>query len=699
MVFGLESANGFRALVPVISESPVFSFSKGPITEHPIMPTKLILLVSLTLTSFSAGAENNIRFLDKKIIRNLSASVYEVVVPKLESEQIAYARELPFEKLSYKERNEKFHSIGTAFSINEKELMTAAHVFDLEYFSLKKDFHIRDTTGEIYKVGRIKNYSTIRDMTVFELEQYPPNVMPLKFSNTTEIGNTVFSVGNAQGEGISFRAGQVASFTNEPEFGEWKNIRFTSPASPGNSGGPLIDINGDVLGVITQKNNSENYNVAVPISEAEKLGDKAIFHINDVSMYLNDEQNSVVEDWNESVDLPSNIDTLSGKAQDSLNAFYSEISRRLTDKYESTYFPKGKGFRSYLRKQLNVRGFGVLRSDADFKKWTVNNYSDRVVPVGENQDVLISRSDFSTLHVIIEKPVDVTLAEFLASPKLVLDNMLKAVPLKRKIGSKKIRIISLGEAESSRTWEDKLGRKWISSLWFLPYIDGFVYSHCLSYPSGAICNIDIKENSQLKTGYLNDIEDNLNEIAIGYEGDISSWVEYFSLDRKYLPEIFEGTRMKLADGVFHLDTHQFRIEFGHKNIKGASSLHFHFGYSNKSLLAEDLLLFEIFPRKGVRSHYRVQSFFSPNVFSSDNHKSQWDDIADQSGDYSGKVVAQDGQRQIRRVMSETGDSFTSPDGDPIERVFVAGCFFRSSQEAAVSKCDTFVDSLRFVDNP
>ncbi|MFK5892693.1 MAG: hypothetical protein QM504_05690 [Pseudomonadota bacterium] len=49
-----------------------------------------------------------------------------------------YARELPFEKLSYKERNEKYHSIGTAFFINSKELMSAAHVFGLENFSLYK---------------------------------------------------------------------------------------------------------------------------------------------------------------------------------------------------------------------------------------------------------------------------------------------------------------------------------------------------------------------------------------------------------------------------------------------------------------------------------------------------------------------------------------------------------------------------------
>ena len=197
-----------------------------------------------------ATADNNIRFLDKQVIKSLRFSVFEIVAPKIESTKITYARELPFHKLSFKERNEKFFSIGTAFFINDKELITAAHVLHLEYFSLLNDFHIRDSNGHTYKIAQIKKFSSIRDMAVFDLETYPEHIIGLEVAKEVEIGDTVFSVGNAQGEGISFRAGQVASFTQEPEYGKWKDIRFTSPASPGNSGGPLLDINGEIVGLI-----------------------------------------------------------------------------------------------------------------------------------------------------------------------------------------------------------------------------------------------------------------------------------------------------------------------------------------------------------------------------------------------------------------------------------------------------------------
>jgi len=136
-------------------------------------------------------------FLDKKIIESLQLSVVEVVVPKVESKKIQYAEELPFHKLSFKERNEKYFSIGTAFFINDKELMTAAHVLNLEYFSLLNDFYIRDSKGHAYKIDQINKLSSRRDMIIFELETYPEKILSLDVLKDVEIGDTVFSVGNA----------------------------------------------------------------------------------------------------------------------------------------------------------------------------------------------------------------------------------------------------------------------------------------------------------------------------------------------------------------------------------------------------------------------------------------------------------------------------------------------------------------------
>ncbi|MCI5122201.1 MAG: hypothetical protein D3908_13620, partial [Candidatus Electrothrix sp. AUS4] len=149
--------------------------------------------LSLLLVCGSASAGNNIEFLDKELIQKLNDGIYEVVTPKLEDDKISYARALPFEKLDYAERNEKYLSIGTAFFINEKELMTAEHVLNPRYFSLNKDFFIRDSKGKIYPLNKILKCSSRRDMMVFDLKQYPEKITPLAFNGQVEIGDTVFS--------------------------------------------------------------------------------------------------------------------------------------------------------------------------------------------------------------------------------------------------------------------------------------------------------------------------------------------------------------------------------------------------------------------------------------------------------------------------------------------------------------------------
>ncbi|WP_447971458.1 S1 family peptidase [Nitrospira sp. M1] len=665
--------------------------------DFSITPTALSLLLFsvLLLCPVMARADNNMTFLDKKIIKNLRFSVYEVVVPKIESPKIQYARDLPFHKLRYKEREEKYFSIGTAFFINDKELMTAAHVLNLKHFSLLTNFHIRDSDGRVYKIGHIKQFSSIRDMVVFELEQYPENILSLDVSKDVEIGDTVFSVGNAQGEGLSFRAGQVASFTTEPEYGKWKDIRFTSPASPGNSGGPLLNVDGEVVGLIIQKNASENYNVAVPMTEVDNLTNTADFYIRNISMNLNGSQNTYSMDWSEHLPLPSDIDTLSRKAQASLNALYENLSSKVSQKYENEYFPKGKRFRAYLRNQVNVRQFGVLKSDADFNMWRLSSYSKQTIPISADQKITLSKSDLSTLQVKIEKPHTLSLKDFLASPKLVMDNLLKALPLTRDFDVEKVRIVSLGAPEKTEIWEDHLGRPWISSVWFRPYSNSFVYSHCLAYPKGVICNVDIKKSWHLSTGYVSLMKKNLNEVAVGYEGGLEDWVEYVSLSRTYLPATFKTSRIHLQNKTLDIELDDFSLHFHSQAINEKTNLHFHFGYSNKNLLEEELLLFELIPKKGVNAHYRIQKYFSPSKFSSDTYLSQWDDITARTGDFSGTVVNDNKHQVIRKVVPGGQAEIASVDGDTFIRETVIGCFSKLSEDHPLAQCDEFMEGISF----
>ncbi len=662
--------------------------------------TYLLSAISLLLFTTIAIAANNIEFLDKELIKTLNFGIYEVVTPKLESDQITYAEELPFHKLDYSERTEKYFSIGTAFFINDTEMMTAEHVFDLKVFSLLHDFYIRDNEGNVYPVNRINSYSTRRDMLVFDLKKYPEKFTPLQFSRQVEIGDTVFSAGNAQGEGIAYRAGQVASFTPERELGEWKDIRFTSPASPGNSGGPLLNIQGRVVGLIVKKNQSENYNVAVPIAEIDNLSrDKAEFHSRNITVEMSGSEEALSEDWLFTSELPATVKELADKAQNSLNDFWIDLFAALSEKVKDKHFPEGARFRDYLRHQTKVMGFASLEPDPNYNKWKAVGYKGDKIPISATQNVIRGAFKHADLHVIIEKPADISLKAFLNSPKTILDNLLIALPFYRQVGAEKIRITSLGEPVNQKDWQDKMGRKWQSSLWYLPYSNAFLYSHCLPYPKGAICSLDNSPNARLKLGYLGNVQDGYNEIAIGYEGEIDDWVEYLSLGADYLPKIFSSSKIVRKDKNLKLEVNDFSFDFNNDEIAGDSSLHFHLGYSNEQLLAEELLIFELYPRKGLKSHYRVQALFQPGTFSSDKYKSSWNDVINAKGDFSGKLVDKGETLVIRKAASATEKTFPAindPENKTLKKVLATGCYYATSAEGDLEEdCEKFVQSIDF----
>ena len=327
----------------------------------------------------------------------------------------------------------------------------------------------------------------------------------------------------------------------------------------------------------------------------------------------------------------------------------------------------------------------------------MTSYATRSTSLSEDQKITLSKSDLTTGHVIVEKPKDLSLQEFLSRPKLVMDDLLKVLPLTRTIEVEKIRLVSLGEPEKIEIWEDQLGRNWMSSLWYLPHINYFVYNHCLAYPKGVICNIDIKKAWQLSAGYLNGMKKNLNEIAVGYEGEFEDWMEYLSLDEKYLPRTFQSSRINLNEESVQIELNDFTLELPRHLVDEDSNLHFHFGYSNQSLLEEELLLFELFPKKGNGENYRIQKFFSPSTFSSEEYKSQWEEISNRSGDFSAKVVKGNQYQNIQTVLSNEKKEFLSMEGDLITREFVVGCVYKLSKEDVLARCEDFIDRIHFKD--
>ncbi len=655
------------------------------------------LLVLLCAVSGAAAEDKNIRFLSKELITRLNHGIYEVVTPKLESSRIEYDRPLPFDKLDFRERNEKYNSIGTAFFISGKELVTAAHVFSLTSFSLQKDYFIRDSAGKVYPVDNVRQCSTVRDLLIFDLKEYPEQVRPLAlFSGALEVGDTVFSAGNALGEGIAYRAGQVASFTEEREYGLWKDIRFTSPASPGNSGGPLLTLTGEVAGVIVRRANvGENYNAAVPVSEFRSLSGTAEFQSRNVRIGIAGTEEAAVRDWVFSCPLPAPVAELAEKAQNALEAFHKTLAAELAEKVKDRNFPAGPRFRDYLRNQPVFQGAASLSPDVDFKQWAAVSYGLEKIPLSAGQHVHRGEALHFTFQAVVEKPPELPLKIFLSSPKLIMDTLLKAVPYYRQMGGEKIRMVSFGEPERNEIWTDKLGRRWTSSLWFSEHNNFFMSSHCLPYPKGALCNVTAQRAGLLKLNYSGIIQEGADEIAVGYEGDADDWAEYFALDKERLPLFFHGAELIREGSRLRLKVRDFQLDFSSPKISGKSSLHFHLGYDNGPLLAEALVRFELFPQKGSPSHYRIQPCWEPSPFSPEAYAAAWEEAVSGTGEFSGEALDRGDSRLIGKAAPQTRKTVTAFDGKKISTLFTLGCAYKKEEGEAEQDCSRFFNAVTF----
>ncbi|CAK8719114.1 Serine protease [Candidatus Electrothrix laxa] len=657
-------------------------------------------MFSLLLWCGNTCAGNNIEFLDKELIQNLNHGIYEVVTPKLEDEKITYAKKLPFEKLDYVERTEKYHSIGTAFFINKKELMTAEHVFNLIYFSLNKDFFIRDMEGGIYPVNKVYKCSNRRDMMVFDLKKYPEKITTLAFNPKVEIGDTVFSAGNALGVGISYRAGQVASFTPERAYGDWDNIRFSSPASPGNSGGPLLNTDGEVVGLIVRKNQSENYNIAVPISEADKLSDQAEFHDRNITVVIEGTSESLIRDWTYTLPLPATLEELKHKAQGSLGTFYQGLRKELIEKVKEKDFPRGERFRFYLRSQPVVQGFSAIMPDINFRKWTALPQHLEKEPLAAKQSVYHGSSEYFDMQAIVEKPENLDLETFLDSPKMILDTLLTAVPYFRYIGADKVAVTSLGEPVKKKIWQDNLGRTWRSALWYVPYADYFLYTHCLPYPNGAICNVLDDLTNMLGLDHFAGVQESSDELVVGYEGSLDDWKEYLALGEKYLPTFFQQAEINNEGGRTKIRLKDFQIDFTNPAITGDSSLRLHLGYANDQLLAEDLVMLGLFPEKGRPAYYAIRPYYEPSPFSSDAYIGTWEESIAGTGDFSGKKRAQGNQIVLQKTALSTERTIIDPQGQQLKKIFTIGCTYKASiadEQDVEQDCERFFQSVDFID--
>jgi S1-C subfamily serine protease len=168
---------------------------------------------------------------------------------------------------------------GTGFLIDDGgTLATNHHVIDGA-----SAVRVKFMSGAVFESVELLVDAAAIDLALLHVELAHPvdggapvRAAPLSLgdSDAVVVGERAISIGNPLGLEHTLTDGLISA-RRLYEGRAW--IQMSVPVSPGNSGGPLFDLHGDVVGITTQQvlggmfGRAQNLNLAIPVNELKKL--------------------------------------------------------------------------------------------------------------------------------------------------------------------------------------------------------------------------------------------------------------------------------------------------------------------------------------------------------------------------------------------------------------------------------------------
>lgn len=154
---------------------------------------------------------------------------------------------------------------GTGFVVDPSgTVVTNLHVIrDLKAIAVKL------ANGDVYDQVKVRAFDERKDLAVIQVQGFGLPVVPLGNSDEVRQGEKVALIGNPLGLDHSISVGIVSAIRPSEGF---KVIQTDAAANPGNSGGPLLNAQGQVIGVLSFKlRGAESLNFCIPINYARGM--------------------------------------------------------------------------------------------------------------------------------------------------------------------------------------------------------------------------------------------------------------------------------------------------------------------------------------------------------------------------------------------------------------------------------------------
>ncbi|MGA2791896.1 MAG: S1C family serine protease [Terriglobia bacterium] len=128
-------------------------------------------------------------------------------------------------------------------------------------------------SGDVYDKVSVIAFDARRDLVVLKISGFDLPLLPLGNSNDVKEGDPVAMISNPKGLEGSISQGIVSAVRDIGDLG-FKVIQTTAAASPGSSGGAILNANGELVAMLSFKIvGGENLNFGIPVNYARGMLD------------------------------------------------------------------------------------------------------------------------------------------------------------------------------------------------------------------------------------------------------------------------------------------------------------------------------------------------------------------------------------------------------------------------------------------
>ena len=247
---------------------------------------KLILLVitisfSLPLNSFSSSIPNSFADLAERLMPS---------VVNISTTQTIITRSNPFEGFQFPPGSpleDMFKEFGTPQK-RKTSALGSGFIIDAKGIVITNNHVINDAEDIMVTVNGEKEYKAkiigkdpLSDLAVLQIES-KEKFIPVEFgdSDKARIGDWVIAIGNPFGLGGTVTSGIISARNRSIGLSRYEDyIQTDASINSGNSGGPLFDMSGKVIGINTAilgQSGSIGIGFSIPSNSAQKVIDQLI---------------------------------------------------------------------------------------------------------------------------------------------------------------------------------------------------------------------------------------------------------------------------------------------------------------------------------------------------------------------------------------------------------------------------------------